>query len=274
MNPPPRSSRFAMGDFFDDYVRRIFPERAQAQGGDWQWPGDEWADDRLREATFDCLGAAFLAADSHVIEIGPGSGKYTQMLLDRTPASITAYEISPAFIGSLEARCADHVAAGRLAVRHSAWTDNRSLIDDFTKGGTGCNLFFGIDVFLMMDFQSALTYLISAACLLQKGGRFVGTFGDGGSDSGWARMLRDCGRHSAFDTAPSTRFHWIDEPILRGALERLGFGSIEIVHGPDGGLDIARLYVSATLDRPMPIEAALQILTPAGDSTNRPAPTA
>jgi len=128
---------------------------------------------------------------------------------------------------------------------------------------------FGIDVLYFMDFQSVFVYLVSAAAMLKLGGRFYATFADGTSQSGWDRMVRDLGRHSAFDMGPCTRFHWMDKALLEFVLPKLGFGNLSLERGPDGGLDIARLYVSAELLDPAPGRALLGALAPAGDSTNR-----
>lgn len=256
-----------IGHYFDDYVRRVFPERRARSGASWAWPGDEWVDDCVREATYalmmDGLDPATIGA---AVEVGPGSGKYSEMLLARTPARLIVFEASAAFLDCLAERCAGD--AGRITTHHTGpWTDNRGLLR--AHDGPAADLFLGIDVFLMMDLQSALAYLVSAAAMLRPGGRFFGTFGDGLSESGLQRMLRDIGRHSAFDGSPSTRFHWLTPELIAGVLRRLGFADVRIARGPHGGLDIARLYVTGTLTEPMAREDALALLAPAGDSTNR-----
>ena len=137
------------------------------------------------------------------------------------------------------------------------------------EGPCQADLAFAVDVFLMMDFQSVLVYLISAGCMLHEGGRLFATFGDGASQSGWERMLRDAGRHSAFDTAPSTRFHWVDRALLESVLPRLGFGHLTFEDGPADELDIARLYVGAELVDPEAAARLAPALAAGGDSTNR-----
>ncbi|ACA19289.1 Methyltransferase type 12 [Methylobacterium sp. 4-46] len=256
--------------FFDEYVRRVFPARKAAAGADWAWPGDEWADAALREATWRrIVGTSDAAGWREVVEIGPGSGKYTEWVLARSPARVTAYEISAAFLDALRQRCGEAAARGRLDARLIDWTDNEGLLRDYGGRVGSADLWLAIDVLMMMDFQSALVYLISAAAMLRPGGRLVATFADGGSESGVERMLRDAGRHSAFDDSPCTRFHWIDRTLLERLLPRLGFGSLTIEHGPEGGLDIARLYLQAELTDPDAARALLPRLAPVGDSTNR-----
>jgi hypothetical protein len=256
--------------FFDDYVHRVFPERRNKAGADWPWPGDEWVDDGMREETYRRIVAG-LPTDRvvQVVEIGPGSGKYTQLLLARTMAEIVAYELSDAFLDVLRQRFPSEIAAGRLSPRPMAWTDNEGLVRDYAAKLGQADLLFGIDVLYFMDFQSALVYLVSAAAMLRRGGRFYATFAEATSKSGWDRMVRDLGRHSAFDMGPCTRFHWVDQTLLEFVLPKLGFGNLTFEHGPDGGLDIARLYVGADLLDPSAGRGLLGALAPVGDSTNR-----
>lgn len=253
--------------FFDDYVRRDFPQRRAPDGSGWRWPGDEWVSGAVRDATYELLLRQRGTPWREVVEIGPGSGKYTDMLLAQPGVHLTAFEISPAFIDSLKERCAAHVEAGRLDARLIDWTANDGLLKALGARAGAIDLFFGIDVFLMMDFQSALVYLLSAALVLRPGGVFAGTFGDADSESGWARMVRDIGRHSGFDDAPCTRFHWVGHQMLRASLERLGFAVRTLVSGPEGAarlgpLDIARIYVVAELIDPEPSRALKASLFP------------
>lgn len=241
-----------MREFFDDYVNRDFPNRRNEKGEAFGWPGDEWANENLRENTYNLLlhySASNLC--QHIVEIGPGSGKYTEMLLDRTAATVTAFELSPALLGSLRDRCVNYVEAGRLSAHGMNWTENDELVAAIGDKAGSVDLFFAIDVFLMMDFQSVLIHLISAARVLRIGGRFAATFGDADSDSGWSRMLSDANRHSAFALAPDTRFHWLSASFLEQVLTRLGFTIVESVSGPQGGkfgtLDVARRYIVAEL---------------------------
>lgn len=261
-------------EFFDDYVRRVFPQRRAEQGGDWAWPGDEWVGKAVRESTYRLLlEEAGAAGWAKAVEFGPGSGKYTQMLLERSAAQVTAYEISPAFVETLEQRCAEHVASGRLRARVIDWAANDGLLSDLGEDCATIDGVFGVDVFNMLDWQSAFVYLISSACMLREGGKLAGVFADPGSVSGWERLVRDAGRHSAFSSAPSTRFHWVSRDMLEDALSRLGFRIDVLLSGPDGWnggpLDIARWYVVGTLVEPEKARELRSTLTPAGDSTNR-----
>lgn len=222
----------------------------------------------MRENTYDLLLRSQAGEPlNQVVEIGPGSGKYTQLLLERTDARVTAYEISDAFLEALAGRCGSYLADGRLVARPIDFAANDGLFKSAAALEGEVDLYFGIDVFLMMDFQSAFVYLLTAALLLRKGGCFAGTFGDADSHSGWERLVRDAGRHSAFDDAPCTRFHWVGRAALTTTLERLGFAVRHMVSGPDGGphgeLDVARLYVVAEMVDPKAAQDLKASLFPA-----------
>ncbi len=249
-----------MRAFFDDYVVRDFPGRRATDGGKFQWPGDEWVTAEVREATYSTLlepppGQPWRS----IVEIGPGSGKYSEMLLDRSMAKLIAFELSPALLESMHQRCATAVASGRLDGRPIDWTSNDGLLTAIGPEVGKVDLFFAVDVFLMMDFQSTLAYLVSAANSLRVGGRFAATFGDADTQSGWDRMIRDTRRHSAFSLQPDTRFHWLSKGFLDDVFTRLGFRILTSVSGPDGGdhgpLDIARRYIVAELVDPAPGQA-------------------
>ena len=258
-----------MRQFFNRYVLEVFPARRASAAADWKWPGDEWADDRLRLATWAWLESQMPAHAREIVEIGPGSGKYTEMLLERTEAQVTAYEISDAFIDCLLDRCARFASAGRLSAKQIDWTDNQGLLRSHGDE-RNVDAVVAIDVLMMMDFQSALVYLVSAAAMLRTGGKLLATFADGGSASGLARMMRDLGRHSATDSSPCTRFHWVTRDMLERVLRSIGFANIEVVEGPAEGLDIARLYIAGELVDPSASREASRRLVPAGgDSSNR-----
>lgn len=261
-----------MRGFFNDYVKEIFPARRSAAAAEdrWRWPGDEWTTDEQRAATWAWLIRHAPPSLERIVEYGPGSGKYTDAFLRETTATIVAYDISDAFIDVLSERFRPEIQAGRLRPCLMDWRDNEGLLRDIGAERGRIDFVAAIDVLMMMDVQSAFVYLLSSAVMLRRGGRLAVNFADGGTQSGFDRILRDAGRHSAFDPAPCTRFHWVDRTLVETMLARLGFGRLSFVHGPDEGLDIARLYVGAELVEPERAAAMVSALKPAGDSTNRP----
>jgi SAM-dependent methyltransferase len=246
---PPKSMR----EFYDHYVTHDFPQRRGPDGSAFRWAGDEWVSPAVQENTFQLLlGDLEGQTCRRAIEIGPGSGKYTEMLLERTQAKISAYEFSAAFLSQLKERCRPEIDNGRLTARFIDWSDNAQLYELEQDHARQIDLFFAVDVFLMIDFQSVFIYLLSAALLLRPQGRFAATFADADSRSGWDRLVRDSARHSAFSDAPSTRFHWISRSTVERSLAALGFTKIEFTSGPNSAgfeeLDVARLYVVAEMD--------------------------
>ena len=113
---------------------------------------DEWASDALRTATWRWIVDACPATLGQVVEIGPGAGKYTDLVLRFTAAHVTAYEISDAFITCLEQRYAGFVTDERLLVRRIDWTDNEGLLRS-DGGRRDIDHVLVIDVLMMMDFN-------------------------------------------------------------------------------------------------------------------------
>lgn len=251
-----------MRKFFDDYVSHDFPNRKDAEGRGFPWPGDEWADDTLRENTYQLLLTPPQGTEwQRAVEIGPGSGKYTEMLLERSAAQVTAFELSSGLLGALQQRCAPFIDNGRLRANLIDWDENAGLVDRVPALVGKTDLYFAIDVFLMMDFQSVFVYLLSAAKLLRVGGRFAGTFANAESQSGWDRMVRDATRHSAFALRPDTRFHWVNGTFLDTVLSNLGFRVVKRVSDDSTHpqkIDIARHYVEAELVDPDAVWAVEQ----------------
>src|SRR5436305_15168431 len=65
----------------------------------YEWPGDEWGTpqswDDLYRNLFEATGSAEWR---HVVEIGPGSGKYSDRVLRGSEADIRAYDVSADFM--------------------------------------------------------------------------------------------------------------------------------------------------------------------------------
>src|ERR1700732_1078131 len=77
---------------WDQYVKGIKPKNGQ-------WPGDEWGNEEFWQLTFKRMFVEQGAEHwRHSVEIGAGSGKYTQYLLDHSATDIVAFDISPEFL--------------------------------------------------------------------------------------------------------------------------------------------------------------------------------
>jgi SAM-dependent methyltransferase len=106
-----------------------------------------------------------------VLDVGCGNGRYAEALLERTPASIVACDISPQAIVDLSSRYAAHVASGRL----------RPLLGDLSVVASSLGPDEKFDLVIMLFGVLAHIYsralrgeaLAAIRALLRPGGRIV-----------------------------------------------------------------------------------------------------
>jgi len=87
----------AQWDYYaKNWKRDILPDRPLAEDS---WPGDEWGNEERWAKIFETMFLDFGARGwRNCVEIGPGSGKYTSLLLRNSDSRIVAFDISPAFL--------------------------------------------------------------------------------------------------------------------------------------------------------------------------------
>src|SRR5580704_12452449 len=101
------------GKFWDHFVS-TWPGRLPVRGSEHQWPGDEWGTPEEWEFLFQNMFVpAGVEQWRRVIEIGPGSGKYTLKVLSASQAVVRAYDVSPAYLDVCRSRCRQVVDEGR-----------------------------------------------------------------------------------------------------------------------------------------------------------------
>ena len=245
-------------DYFNKYVDEIFPSRKAASGGRLLWPGDEWSPPGMRERVFvTFFGDQDLTAWRRAVEIGAGAGSYTEILLARSRCAVRAYDVSERFLEVLGERCAPAAAEGRLACRLIDWKKNGDFLEDLKAAGwlRSIDAFVGIDVFIHLDLQSLVVYLLTAALALRPEGKLVGTFANLSSSGSMEQLFADIKRCPAFGTGLTARFHWLTDEMLERVLARLGFRIDKRIDGMSPDLQPARTYLVATLVDPAPGEA-------------------
>lgn len=256
MNEPEDSAgarergRFAAA--WDAYAQRAAP-------GTVRWPGDEWGDDALWQRWFaDLFVPSGVAAWERAIEIGPGSGKYTEMVLAAGNAAVAALDVSPQFQAVCARRLAARVAAGRLHLRLIDERDPDAIANAAAAlGWTGrTDAVFSIDVLVHLTTTQLAALLLAATRVLRPGGVFIGTFADATSEPGRVKLLRDIDRVVRAGGDPTTGcFHWTSPEIVRGLAVPCGY-TVELCrtdpfHGRDGQfvLRFTDATAAAELDR-------------------------
>lgn len=237
---------------WDKYVTDAFQRNAARQGGELQWPGDEWGDPESWQRTFKTLfEPAEVGSWVNAVEIGQGSGKYTKMVLDAAPQSkIVAFDSSAEYLKVCAERLADDVAAGRLFLEHLPRQRSDEMISALEAKGLAGSLdgFFSIDAMVHVDLQYLITYLLTSAVALRQGGHLVLTLGDASTDHGFEYLVSSASRFYGVHENPLGKFEWISAAIIESILERLGYEIVVCDNPPDGeGRDI--YLVAKLVDR-------------------------
>jgi hypothetical protein len=192
------------------------------------WPGDEWG---TPESWHDLYENLFEAAGSanwrHAVEIGPGSGKYSDRLLRGSDSTIRAYDVSADFMRVCERRCAEWIDSGRLSLHLIEGTSPSEMLDDLASAGLRrkVDAFFSIDAMVHVDLQYLVVYFIVAALVLREGGKLILTLSNAVSEEGFDKLLHDIAWTYPQQTDPhgSGKFEWLSPDLARSVLSRLGF---------------------------------------------------
>ena len=232
--------------FWDSYVKRDFPT-IQGRHGEVQWPGDEWGTPATWEETFSQLfQPAQVSAWKRAVEIGPGSGKYTLMVLERSQASIQAFDVSREFMSTCEKRCEGPIREGRLTLCHlpeQRPDELHAALSSSNWSGT-VDAFYSIDALVHVDLQFMIVYLLTAALCLRKGGWLILTCADPTTPNGFQKLLNDIRLVYPARPQPTSKFEWINRELMASVLTNLGF---DVVRSFDNGRD---LHLLATLAEP------------------------
>lgn len=212
------------------------------------WPGDEWADPADWERIFRALLADRLPpSTTRLVEIGQGSGKYSEKVVRHFPAAeLLCADVSDAFLQVLAERLAPEVAAGRVEGLLLDQRDPRQLLAAIERRGWLGQLdaLYSIDAMVHVDLQIQFAYWLTAAEALRPGGLLALTLADPTTDDGFAKLLADVSVYFPQQGIPSHKFEWLCPELVQVLLTRLGFERIEIAR-----LRPRDLYITATLAR-------------------------
>jgi SAM-dependent methyltransferase len=196
-----------------------------------EWPGDEWGDEEYWLQLFQKMFIDVGAGEWHAcVEIGPGSGKYTNYLLRNSDAQITAFDISPAYLDVLKRRLSQDIIDARLdpVVIHGEMPDEilkylgrKNLIRKI-------DAFFSIDAMVHVDLQYLMAYLITACLSLKENGYLILTVANATSVSGFAHLVECIKVFYPQQGKPSWKFEHLSPEIVEYVLQQLGF-TVEFV---------------------------------------------
>jgi len=209
-------------------VARGWERYAREYDDDGGFLGDEWSDpgemgvDAAPEDVVDYLDrrvfAPFLGTCEVLLEIGPGGGRFTEILLPKCKRLIAA-EAAPTMLAHLRRRFAANPKLEYLVVKDASL---EPLPDD------SVDAVFSYGVFVHLHEWDIFNYLREVARVLKPGGRAVIEHSNTLSELGWATFLHDVpacvGRHKA-----PWAFTPMTPELMRVFCERAGLQVVEVV---------------------------------------------
>lgn len=215
--------------FWDLYVQSVFPQiKAATDPGAERlhWPGDEWGTPEIWQKIYEMVFAPEIGPDTvRVVEIGPGAGKYTAMVLDRQPgARLLAFDVSPAYLSVMTERLAPAIAAGRLeAIRLEPEWDHLARAIEARGWGGSVDLLFSIDAMVHVDLQYLIAYWLCAARVMRPGGRMIMSVADATSPHGFEKLMADVPTYFAAQGKVTSKFEWLSPSLVETVLNKIGF---------------------------------------------------
>ena len=211
------------GQSWDNYIAEDFDKMKRE---DSVFPGDEWGTPAWWDICYQRLLERAGAPDwKQVVEIGPGSGKYTALLLERSPCNILAFDVSAEFMRIMEGRLADFITGKRLQTTLISCESADEMLSKLEAIGwrDQVDAFVSIDAMVHVDLQYLAAYFVTAAICLRPGGKLVMTLADATSARGREKLLRDIKLYFPKQGTTSLKFEFLSPDIVRSTLEALGF---------------------------------------------------
>jgi SAM-dependent methyltransferase len=221
------------GSAWDSYV-------TSAEAGE-TLPGDEWGDPKLWQAWYETLlEPAGAATWQRAVEIGQGSGKYTEKVLEAGCRQVLACDVSAHFVDLCRRRLATMVEAGRLHLQLIDSGNPRALQEACSALGWQGQVdgIFSIDTMVHVDFNLVAGYLLAGTEVLRPGGTFAMTFADGTSEQGFNKLFGEIDAVIRAHAHPgSLCFRWVTPELVAVTATRLGYSVIRCERDPRHGRD-------------------------------------
>jgi SAM-dependent methyltransferase len=205
------------------YIAEWRPDLAASKDA---WPGDEWGDEDSWRDIFKSMFVDHGVADwKHCVEIGAGSGKYTELVLNTSKADVIAFDVSKKFIEVLSDRMKESINEGRLASVLLRGQRSNEMFEEINRRGLvrKIDAMYSIDAMVHVDLQYLMAYLVTAALVLKRDGYLIMTLANALSTHGFEGLLYDTSYYYCMQGKPSSKFEWLSVDLVRRLLRRLGF---------------------------------------------------
>jgi hypothetical protein len=183
------------------------------------------------------------------VEIGPGSGKYTSLLLRNSDFHIVAFDISPAYLEVMKRRLSQDIEERRVQPALIKAEKPAELLEylDEHKLVRKLDAFFSIDAMVHVDLQYLIVYFITAALTLKKDGLMIMTLANAVSLNGFKHLLDGAKSYYSLQGKATAKFEYLSPEIVDLVLGQMGFQvnyTKPFGTGPDVDRDV---YVVARL---------------------------
>ena len=236
------------GEVWDVYVREWREGRATPG---LKNPGDHWGTPATWKEFFYHLIRQHVPIDAErFVEIGQGSGKYTEMILAAYPNShVVCYDVSKEFLAHTRSRLSEYANKGRLDTVQIG-NDYRSIYKDLERREwlREVDCFCSFDAMVHVDMQYLIAYYLTAMEALKDNGILSMTVADITSDKGFAHLLSDLPHVFPFEGRSCMQFRWQSPEIVKSVLARLGF-NVEFMPPIGGDIEfVAKLVNRQKID--------------------------
>lgn len=193
-------------------------------GGTYEHLGDEWNDDGTRDRRRDTFyyrvfAERWLTPESTVLEIGPGSGKWTVRMAPNVKRVI-AIDVSDKMLERTRARCK------QLGITNVEYVLTGG--EDFGPVADGSiDFFFSFDVFVHIALEDTFPYAHEMARVLRPGGRGVCHYAVNSLPEAWDRIELN---NSWYKGGAHTlgQYYYFSPEMLRRMYERCGLRVVEM----------------------------------------------
>jgi len=179
--------------FWDRYVE-TWTDTDAHRSGQYRWPGDEWGSAQEWDQNFTRFFVpAGVSTWQRAVEIGQGSGKYTQLVLSRSQARIRCYDVSRQFLKLCGDRLHRMVEQGRLSLNLLAAAGADELWRDLRRcdWARTVDVVYSMDAMVHVDLQYLMVYLITAGLVLKPHGKVILSLADATTDAGFQQLMAD-----------------------------------------------------------------------------------
>jgi SAM-dependent methyltransferase len=175
----------------------------------------------------------FLGAPDVLVEIGPGGGRFTEVLVGRC-RELHAVDTSPAMLEALRRRLGEN----SKVVPHVA--DGRGL---GMLPSESADAVFSYGVFVHLQHWDIYNYLAETRRVLRPGGRAIIQHSNTFSELGWEKFLSEVPRQLNIHKLPST--FTVNSPgLMRELIRRAGLQAVDMV------TDVAKRDCIALIAKP------------------------